>query len=273
MATYALGDIQGCYPSLRALLKKINFNERKDTLWCAGDLVNRGPESLETLRFIKHLDDRAKVVLGNHDLHLLAKGFTHLIGEGEDNLDDVLQAPDGFDLLHWLRRQPLLHQENGFIMVHAGINPLWSISQAKRCAQEVQQTLQGLQFKEYLNNMYGNQPDTWQGSLQGFDRLRCITNYFTRMRYCYKDGRLNFGDKLAPTQYSNEAFKPWFTHPSLNLEGQKLLFGHWAALQGNCPVDGIFALDTGCVWGAGLTALCLDTGERFYQEAVEWKPI
>jgi len=221
-----------------------------------GDLVARGPKSLQTLRFVKSLGTSAKVVLGNHDLHLLAISQGIHKNKEKDKLSPILNAPDSEELLTWLRLQPLLlrHPEFNFIMVHAGITPQWSIKQAELLAKEVESELHGKHFKKLLENMYGNKPSSWSETLQGSERLRFIINVLTRMRYCFNDGSLEFASKLAPHQENNKQLKPWFEIEGLD-KSSEILFGHWAALLGKVSTKGIYALDTGCVWGNSLTML------------------
>ncbi len=256
MATYIVGDIQGCYDELQQLLKLADFCPKQDELWVTGDLVSRGPKSLETLRFIKELGDSAKFVLGNHDLHLLAIHQGIHRNKEKDKLSALLNAPDCDDLLKWLRFQPLIlrHPEFDFVMVHAGISPQWTIPQAEKFAKEVELRLHTDDFKQLLSDMYGNHPQSWSENLQGIDRLRFIINVFTRMRYCTLDGALEFENKLAPEQTDNSTLKPWFEIESLD-KSSDILFGHWAALLGKVNESGIYGLDTGCVWGNSLTML------------------
>jgi len=254
MATYIVGDIQGCYDELIDLLSLANFDQQKDELWVAGDLVARGPKSLQTLRFLKYLN--AKVVLGNHDLHLLATAAgIHPIKKRDKTLP-ILTADDNEELLSWLRHQPLLfeHPEHKFIMVHAGILPSWSIKKAKKLAQEVESELQSDHYKALLKNMYGNQPTQWQDSYSGYERLRYIINVFTRMRYCTLNGELEFNHHLPPEKIKDAQLKPWFKITPEHHD-QPILFGHWASLLGKTNQDNIYALDTGCVWGKSLTML------------------
>ncbi|MDH5435668.1 MAG: symmetrical bis(5'-nucleosyl)-tetraphosphatase [Gammaproteobacteria bacterium] len=259
MATYAIGDIQGCLDQLQTLLEKINFDPQSDQLWFTGDLVNRGPQSLETLRFIKNLGDRAITVLGNHDLHLLAvsEGHTkyHLT---KDTLKSILDAPDRDELLHWLRHRPLLHHDEttGFTLVHAGLPPQWNLAKAQFCAQEVEAALQSEAYPAYLENMYGNEPDTWSDTLTGWDRLRFITNCFSRLRFCDANGKLLLDEKGSPgTQPAG--FMPWFDVPDRANTKMKIIFGHWSTLT-QCEAEGVFPIDTGCLWGRALTALRID---------------
>ncbi len=258
MSTYVFGDIQGCFAELQALLEKIHFNSQ-DKLWFVGDLVNRGPDSLETLRFIRGLGTAAQVVLGNHDLHLLAVYFGSARLKRSDTLSDILSATDCEDLMQWLKAQPLLHYDRQFnaIMTHAGVPASWSLEQAQSRAREVENKLQGDNYLEYFQQMYGNQPDLWSDSLQGMDRLRCITNYLTRMRFCSDDERLELSYKGEIGNHPS-GFRPWFELHNNDSNSPLLLFGHWAAIMGQTHLNNILALDTGCVWGEHLTALRLD---------------
>lgn len=261
MATYAIGDVQGCYEALCCLLEKLNFNEEKDELWFAGDLVNRGPDSLASLRKIKALN--AKVVLGNHDLHLLACYFASepRAPKKKDTLQEILSAPDCEELLTWLIKQPLMiwDQSRDLVMTHAGLPHIWSTAQAFALSQEVHHKLLSGHVSDYFDAMYGNHPAAWSENLIGNDRLRVITNYFTRMRFITDSGELDFAAKEA-IDYAPAGFSPWFDMPSGRKE--QVLFGHWAALSGVTKQDGVHALDTGCVWNGSLTAMNIDTGDR-----------
>jgi bis(5'-nucleosyl)-tetraphosphatase (symmetrical) len=260
MSTYAIGDIQGCLDPLLRLLDHIAFNPAEDTLWFTGDLVNRGPASLETLRFIKELGN--KIVLGNHDLHLLAVAHGAHEGWAEDTLSDILTAHDKIELLEWLRHQQLMHHENEFTLVHAGIAPMWDLATALSLAAEVESTLRSDNAGMYFQHMYGNHPKKWDNSLEGFDRLRCITNYFTRMRFCYADGSLDLKNKGTLASHTADTM-PWFQVPHRQNTDLNILFGHWAALAGVTHTPKVFALDTGCVWGYCLTAMRLEEQTRF----------
>ena len=260
MATWAIGDIQGCAGAYFRLLDRIEFNPHQDTLWIAGDLVNRGEDNLSVLRHIKSLGTGAKVVLGNHDLHLIAtwQGVRPL--SRKDTLHDVLAASDSNDLLEWLACQPLLACENGFVMTHAGIPHIWNLDQAKSAAKEVEAALaNGESRLAFLKDMYGNEPKGWQDGLTATARLRVITNYFTRMRFITANGELDFDAKTGESE-PPFGHKAWFRYPRQIKES--LLFGHWAALEGHCDIDGIHALDTGCEWGGELTALNLESLAR-----------
>lgn len=263
MSTYAIGDIQGCYSPLQKLLGKIQFDPGKDKLWFTGDLVNRGPDSLQTLRFIKNLGDSQRTVLGNHDLHLLALASKAHPGWEEDTVADILQADDRDELIHWLKHLPLLHYDAvlGYAMSHAGLAPSWDLDTAKALAREVEHVLQSDKTHEFLHHMYGNRPDQWSNDLEGWDRLRCITNYFTRMRFCYLDGRLELRSKGTIDSHPADLI-PWFSVPGRLNADLNIVFGHWAALGGVTNTPRVFALDTGCIWGFCLTAMRLEDGER-----------
>lgn len=267
MATYAIGDIQGCLQPLKALLARIHFNPAHDRLWIAGDMVNRGPESLETLRFLFSIRHAVTTVLGNHDLHLLAieRGFRK--PNRSDTLDDILQAPDKDTLLAWLRKQPLLYRDTelGFTMVHAGIPPQWDIDTAIDCAAEVEHIIQSDQLDDFLSQMYGNTPHEWSDDLRGMPRFRLITNYLTRMRFCSAQGALELNTK-GGLEHMPQGCLPWFMHPSRKTSCEHIIFGHWAALQGQTNQEGVFALDTGCVWGQTLSAMRLEDQQHYHVE-------
>lgn len=263
MATYAIGDVQGCFTALQGLLHLIKFNKEQDTLWFAGDLVNRGPESLQTLRFIKSLK-KAVVVLGNHDLHLIAVYYGFKALYPDDTISEILAAAECEELIEWLCQQHLAYYDPKFevFMVHAGVAPTWSPKQALSLAQEIEQALRGATRQDFLKNMYGNEPDCWQNSLTSFARLRVITNYLTRMRFCNEKGRLIFTKNTAPSNCP-EGFMPWFKVPNRQMQNQKIVFGHWSVLQGQTHEPHAYALDTGVVWGGPLTALRLEDFKRF----------
>lgn len=256
MSIYAVGDLQGCLTPLQQLLDDVHFTPGTDQLWCAGDVVNRGPQSLETLRFLYQQREHCVLVLGNHDLHLLAVAFGGASLKRGDTLQEILDAPDAEELLHWLRHQPLVHRAHGYTMVHAGIAPQWSCKKAAKLSKEVEDVIQGKHYKDYFENMYGNTPDYWSKELEGMDRLRAITNYLTRLRFCYSDKRMDFKCKHGPDDAPKE-LTPWFLMPNRKAKGKNILFGHWAALEGECNVKNMHALDTGCVWGGELTMLRL----------------
>ncbi len=263
MSHYAIGDLQGCYTALEALLSKINYDSSNDTLWFTGDLVNRGPDSLNTLRLVSRLP-RVICVLGNHDLHLLALVLAKRAYPVQHNLDEILIAPDRDELIHWLRYRPLLHHDSQlkYTMTHAGIPPQWSLAESQKHAEEVSQILQSDQAGILLEHMYGNEPDSWSPSLQGWDRLRYIINAFTRMRFCSPSGKLVL-DVKGPAETKTPDLIPWFQMPNKRDPQDRLIFGHWAALMGKTNQPNLFALDTGCVWGNQLTAMRLEDQHLF----------
>ncbi len=258
MAVYAIGDIQGCDRELGDLLAKIKFSADRDRLWFVGDLVNRGPESLQVLRRIRALGDAAVVTLGNHDLHLLAvaQGTARL--RGDDTLDDILGAPDRDRLLQWLVARPLLHEDPALnlCMVHAGFAPQWDLPTARACAREFESALQR-DPKRMFDHLYGDEPDRWDDALAGVERLRFIVNCFTRLRYVDTGGRLMLRAKGSPKKTQAQGLIPWFEAPDARWRGQRIVFGHWSTL-GFFQDAGVTGLDTGCVWGGTLTALRLD---------------
>ncbi|MBT8419686.1 MAG: symmetrical bis(5'-nucleosyl)-tetraphosphatase [Gammaproteobacteria bacterium] len=292
MATYAIGDIQGCFAAFTALLDEIKFDPENDHLWICGDLVNRGPDSAKVLRFVRELGQRAIAVLGNHDLTLLAVAAGSRSPRKKDTHDNVLSAPDRDELLHWVRHRPLLHHDAtlGFTMVHAGLPPQWDRVTAARCAREVESILQDDNlWKDFVANMFGNVPNRWSEALTGWDRLRFITNGLVRLRYCYGDGALEL-TRSDPSDTRGSDLKPWFELPNRRSIGERIIFGHWATLVLEPPNDidlprspknrspselsvranlfdfftrlhgkyGVYPLDTGCVWGNRLAALRLE---------------
>ena len=273
MATYAIGDIQGCFDELKQLLELVSFSDN-DHLLIAGDLVNRGPNSLETLRYIKNLGDQATVVLGNHDLHLLAVHYGAVTPKRADTIHDIIEAPDRQELMNWLRKQKLMAscKEHNAVLVHAGIPPCWTIKKARKRAKEVESVLKSTLAREFFQHMYGNKPDKWSAKQEGWDRLRLITNYFTRMRFCTPDGKLDFSAK-GTLDSQPPGHRPWFTLPrkAPDEESIQILFGHWAALEGAAEAENVYALDTGCVWGNKLTALRLEDKQLFSVPAKEPK--
>ncbi len=262
MAVYAIGDLQGCHKPFKKLLKKIGFERGVDELWLAGDLVNRGPDSLKCLRRAKKL--KAKIVLGNHDLHLLACYYSKHSLKKKDTLESIFEAEDCHELMEWLRRQPLIlvDRERSIAMSHAGIPHIWTIENAIEYAHEVQEAIASDDrkvVKKYFKKMYGNTPELWSEDLKGHDRLRVITNYFTRMRFVKADGTLDLNNKEG-LETAPSGFSPWFRQPMPH--DWTVVFGHWAALEGVTGDPRFQAIDTGCVWGGKLTALNLDTMER-----------
>jgi bis(5'-nucleosyl)-tetraphosphatase (symmetrical) len=257
---FAIGDVQGCFAELTALLDRLHFAPDHDTLWFTGDLVNRGPHSLATLRFVHALGEHAVCVLGNHELHLLAYAAGNGRAHPHDSFHDVLEAPDRDALLDWIRRWPLLHHDPalGYTMIHAGLPPQWDLAQAMRCARELEASLRGNDYLAFFQHMYGNEPDHWSGTLEGHDRLRFIVNCLTRLRYCEADGRINLREKGRPgTQPAH--LMPWFALPERKSRNARILFGHWSTLGPYCG-DGVYGLDSGCLWGGSLSALELNTG-------------
>ena len=256
MATYAIGDIQGCFGVLMRLLERIRFDPAIDRLWLVGDLVNRGPHSLETLRFVKGLGASAITVLGNHDLSLLmaAEGFGKP-GKG-DTFDDVLRAPDRDELLFWLRHQRLCHLENDHCLVHAGLLPCWTTAHALARAREVEQALQASDWREFLAHLWGSEPAAWQDDLTGWPRLRVIVNAMTRLRFCSPEGVMEFRTK-GEVEDAPPGFLPWFEAPGRRSAGNTLVTGHWSAL-GLKLLPNLLALDSGCLWGGPLTAIRLE---------------
>jgi bis(5'-nucleosyl)-tetraphosphatase (symmetrical) len=264
MATYAVGDLQGCLKPLKCLLKEVGFDRKRDHLWLVGDLINRGPDCLETLRYLYKHRDCITAVLGNHDLHLLAVAYGYQTPDNSDTLDEILNADECFELMDWLRQNPLVHTDEqlGYTMVHAGIPPQWNINKANKRARELESVLRSDNFHDFLSTMYGNTPDCWDKDLEGADRWRAITNYFTRMRFCSEDGHLELKSKSGPGKQP-EGYAPWFSHKKRKTRDDKIIFGHWAALEGKADTANIYALDTGCVWGGSMTMLRLEDEKLF----------
>ena len=267
MARYAIGDIQGCLAAFRALLRRLEFDPLLDELWLTGDLVNRGPDSVETLRYVRDLGPCVTVVLGNHDLHLLAVAAGSAKLRRRDTLSSVLAAMDRADLLDWLRSQPLfvLDAHNDTALVHAGLYPNWSVGKAVKLAGEVQAVLRGSDYLRFLGQMYGDTPTRWHDDLSGNKRLRFITNVFTRIRYCSADGtELDFQSKLGPAE-SPPGLVPWFQCTTRRARSTRVVFGHWSTL-GLWDADNVIGLDTGCVWGGKLSAVQLDCTPARFEE-------
>ncbi|MGH8670209.1 MAG: symmetrical bis(5'-nucleosyl)-tetraphosphatase [Burkholderiales bacterium] len=255
MATYAIGDVQGCYAELRQLLGELGFSAG-DRLWFVGDLVNRGPKSLEVLRFVRELGERAIVVLGNHDLHLVTQHEGFERARKDDTFRDVLAAPDAKALVDWLRTRPMMHVDGGYAMVHAGLLPQWSIRQAKSLGEEVEAALRARNYREFLSHMYGSQPDQWRDSLKDWDRLRVIVNAMTRLRFCTSEGKMDFGVKGKTPPPGHVA---WY---DLRNDKETIVCGHWSAL-GLKLGSKLAALDSGCVWGGKLSAMRLEDRALF----------
>jgi len=257
MPTYAIGDIQGCAEELHRLLERLRFDPTRDRLWFAGDLVNRGPGSLEVLRLVHSLDACSVVVLGNHDLHLLALAEGNTKHAKKSNLGAILEAPDRDELLQWLRHRPLMHHDasRGFTLVHAGLAPQWSLTEALAYARELEEVLRGPGYRDYLFAMYGNEPSRWSPDLTGMERLRFITNCLTRLRYCTADGTLALKEK-GTLATRPKSLVPWFQCPRRQTRGNRIIFGHWSSL-GYWDRDNVWGIDSGCLWGGHLTALRL----------------
>ncbi len=257
MATYAIGDIQGCYHAFQSLLERIDFNPQSDRLWLAGDLINRGSGSLEVLRWCYQHQASIQVVLGNHDLHTIVVFHGMCEPKRRDTVQTIFDAPDAEDLLTWLRHQPMIVANDEYLMVHAGLLPQWEVSEALSYAKEVEAALQGEDYLTFLANMYGNTPNYWQADLEGYDRLRVMTNAMTRLRVCTPSGEMDF-DFKGELDDMPSGFVPWFDVPDRASLDQSIIFGHWSAL-GLHQRDNVYALDTGCLWGGQLTAMCLET--------------
>jgi len=265
MATYAIGDLQGCYKSLMGLLEKIDFSSNEDKLWFTGDLVNRGPDSLSCLRFVHSLGSKALTVLGNHDLHLLAVSHGAVQPRKKDTLEAIIDHKKARKYLDWLQTCPLLHHDKSLsiVLTHAGIPPQWSLKKAKKLAGEVETTLKTSDsFISFFKHMYGNEPAGWSDQLEGVARQRTITNYFTRMRLLDANNALNFNFKSELAK-APKGYQAWFDAKRDQDLGADLVFGHWAALMGKGTPKGVYAIDTGCGWGNQLTALRLEDKKHF----------
>ena len=266
MATWAIGDLQGCYDELARLLDRLKYDPAADCLWFCGDLVNRGGQSLQVLRLLRTLGAQTVVTLGNHDLSLLAIAERTPAEQEKVNpeLRSVLFAPDRDELLGWLRGQKLLHHDPAlnFLMVHAGLAPRWTLAQAQRAAREVEQQLHGGDYRRLLRGMFGNKPELWSGRLRGLERQRASINVLTRMRYCDVRGRIAFAEKGKPGTQKPGQY-PWFEVPGMTRREVRVVCGHWSTLGRFCGL-GVYAIDTGCVWGGALTALRLDAEDPYF---------
>lgn len=272
MAHYAIGDIQGCFDELTALLGKIGFNHGTDTLWLTGDIVNRGPKSLETLQFCIRHENSVQIVLGNHDLHLLAVGCGEGAPKRSDTIEPILKHPDGKKMLDWLRAQPLLIREGSRVMVHAGILPQWRIAKAESLSREAEAELRGKKYVKFFSKMYGNKPAAWDEGLKGYARLRFIVNAFTRMRALTFKNELDF-DYKSTVKKMPPYLRPWFKAPDRQNLDRTIIFGHWSSL-GYTNADNVISLDTGALWGGQLTAVNLETEEITQVQAaggIDWK--
>lgn len=267
MAVYAVGDIHGCLEPLKRLLDRVVFDTSKDILWLVGDLVNRGPSSLETIRYLYSIKESIICVLGNHDLHLLAVSHDSIYMKKKDTLKEILDAPDCFELIQWIRSQPLLHYDStrNIALVHAGIPPQWNIQQAIECSKQVQEVLvDDSLMGDFFDYLY-EKKDSSRKSIKEIKRLqylKSITDSLTRIRFCTAKGVLDLRNKKSTSNHLLE-YAPWFSHKYHKTRNIRIIFGHWAALQGNCNISGIFALDTGCVWGGYMSILNVDSEEVF----------
>jgi bis(5'-nucleosyl)-tetraphosphatase (symmetrical) len=261
MSTYVIGDVQGCLSDLLEMMEVVDFKPERDRIWLTGDLVNRGEDSAGVLRWCMQHNAQVSVVLGNHDLHLLAVAEGFVPPHHKDTLSEILTAPDREPMLHWLRQQPVLHREGANVMVHAGLLPGWSVELAEALADELNAALRGPDWRVFLRAMYGNEPRHWDARLHGQERLRLIANAFTRTRYLHADGGMEFKQK-GPLANAPQGLTPWFDFPQRASRGARIFFGHWSAL-GLLLRDDVVALDTGCLWGGGLTAFCLEDGQVF----------
>lgn len=261
MATYAIGDIQGCFSALKLLLETIHFDPQQDEIWLVGDLVNRGRESAAVLRWAMSLGDKLVTVLGNHDLHLLAVAAGHEKPRRGDTLDEILAAPDREAMLDWLRHQHMIYAAQGWLLVHAGLLPQWTVAQAIALGHEVELALRADNYRDFLGQMYGNQPDHWEEGYTGIERLRVITNAMTRLRVCKLDGSMDFDFKAEPSARPQDTL-PWYDMPQRRSQDANIVFGHWSALGLNVGGRHV-ALDTGCLWGGQLSALRLQDKQVF----------
>ncbi|TYA25358.1 bis(5'-nucleosyl)-tetraphosphatase (symmetrical) [Aggregatibacter actinomycetemcomitans] len=270
MATYLIGDLHGCYDEFQMLLERVRFDPAQDALYLTGDLLARGDNSLACLRLVKSLGNAARTVLGNHDLHFISTALGVKKIKPRDRVDAIFAAEDFFELVNWLRCQPLLihNPAQNFVLVHAGISPDWDLTAAKVCANEVENVLRHGNYRYLVENMYAEQPDRWSPHLQGLDRLRYSINVLTRMRFCYLDHRLDFACKLS-IKDAPKALAPWFALDNPLYQTGNIVFGHWASLVDETTPPNIYALDTGCVWGNRLTMLRWEDKQYFTQSAVK----
>jgi bis(5'-nucleosyl)-tetraphosphatase (symmetrical) len=269
MSTYLIGDVHGCIDELKALLAQVNFNPEQDRLWLTGDLVARGPNSLEVLRYVSGLGESVRMVLGNHDLHLLAIYAGISFNKPKDRLNPLLEADDADELINWLRRQPVLQVDEDLklVMAHAGVTPQWDLETAQMCAREVEAVLSSDTYPLFLDAMYGDMPNNWSPELSGLARLRFSTNALTRMRYCFPNGQLDMMCKDTP-ENAPRPLKPWFDIESpIRQAGYSIAFGHWASLEGKGAPEGVYALDTGCCWGGVLTMVRWEDKQYFTQRS------
>jgi len=265
MAIYVIGDVHGCYSSLKELVKKIDFNPKKDTLWFVGDIINRGPESLKCLKYVKKLGKSAKMVLGNHELHLLASyAGVKKYQSRSDTLQEILNHSDVSGLIDWLRHQPLMitDEKLKIAMVHAGIPPIWSIEKALQKSKEIEKVLQKDNWRKAMTeHFFGNEPANLQQAQTDWEKLRYSINCFTRMRYCRKDSSLEFKQKKHPSENKDKTLQPWFSWKNIKNTSHQIFFGHWSTL-GVIDAYNIHSTDTGCLWGGELTAYCIETKQR-----------
>lgn len=261
MSILAVGDVQGCHDELLQLLELARFDAGRDRLWFVGDLVNRGPDSLEVLRFVRGLGENAVMVLGNHDLHLVAIAAGRGRPRKDDTLRAVLEAPDAAELVDWLRERPLIHSQAPYVLVHAGLLPQWDVERAVQLGREVEAALRGPRQGEFIARMYGSEPDHWDEALAGPDRLRVIVNAMTRLRFCTAEGRMEFHRKGDPAD-APPGYLPWFEVPGRRSAAAVVVCGHWSAL-GLRLEQNLLALDTGCVWGGKLSAVRLEDRKLF----------
>lgn len=265
MTAFAISDIQGCYKEFRSLLKKIRYSSGKDSLWIAGDLINRGPNNVETLQFLMDQND-VQVVLGNHDLHFMAVARGLSKQHKGDTLSDLLEHPELDCFVTWLRQQPLVRYNSDYdtLLVHAGVPGIWDRAEVLALSKEVHDQLKADNCNGFLKQMYGNSPSVWSEDLSGFPRLRLITNFFTRMRFYRHPGKIELTHKQSPAP---SEFKPWFDYRNPTMQKTTILFGHWAALKG-IQQPYLVGLDTGCVYGRHLTAVRVEDGQLFQQQAL-----